>query len=481
MRRLVAVVAALLLGGGLLAAPTAAAQDAGSDQQQPKPPQGEPTKLEVAKTAYYSNSTGKAAPNAVVEGFPPGVVCIVVPQSCNETTEPVTGPIRENKPDEDQAPTAPAQPFVADGTLPAARDGGQPRYVSAVKFKLPPVPEGKELQSFTLRLTQDQPTYSTDSPLFRQVVLAALVGVQTEGDPDAVRKELMRVVNNPEQYPPGDTAPMRAEVCPALTKFEAGDNQAWEKRPERGKCLTGATGTRRELDDGSVVYDFDLTLAIEDIQSGDKKNFGLYFGPVAANNTAYGDKDPTDFAQLSVAGPEADSPPVAFIKYQEKTGVGAFTLGEDGGGGSNLDAAGSGETSSGATSSGFQSSSAPASGGMSSSGSSTSGGSSAEVFSGSAPAAESGGGAPEPQAADPAGSGQNGQTQQAAQQQLAGASNPYTPWWVWLLVPIGGAGMYLVSRSLTAEAVMAVERSGAMTRLIEQRHRDARMNGPTQV
>lgn len=474
VRRFLAGFAVVLLTLGLGAGLTTAA----AAQEQEEEP--EPTPLEFTQQAWYTNSIGKAVPNVLVETFPPQVLCLVVPPSCGPATEPVVEPLREEKNengvDEDNAPTLPAQPFVQEGTLPAGRFGGTPRYASALQFEIPETPEGKEIDQFVLRVRQDQPTYSTDSPLFLQVVLAVLRGIQDQ-HPEATLEELMVALNDPEQYPPADTAPMRVEACPAQSEWEAGGNQAWDQRPEFGNCLLGNEGERKELDDGSVVYDFDLSTAVRKIAEGDDPNQGFFLHAFAAANTSYGDKEPTDAAQLSMSGPDSDSAPVALITYKDESGDGTFTLGsQEGSDGTSDSSTGDSSFDGSGTTSSSPSGTSGSSGTTSSSGDEAF--SSAPAFETQSPPTEN---EPAPAVAAPESdqdSGGTGGDGEQAMAQQAGATVPVTPWYVWTLIPFGLAGMYMMSRALTAAPAVAAERKGAMSRLIEQRRQQGRPGAP---
>lgn len=49
------------------------------------------------------------------------------------------------------------------------------------------------------------------------------------------------------------------------------------------------------------------------------------------------------------------------------------------------------------------------------------------------------------------------------------ASDPRTPWWVWLIMPIGAAGIALLSKAATAEGGFPPTRRGAVSRLVQSR------------
>lgn len=460
-RRAIGLVGALLLALAALGGPNGAAvaQESGEPEQ---------TELELSKQAYWNNKSAKALPDIVTSEFPPGVVCIVIPDACGDDARDLTEDLRENKPEEDDQPEEPIGPTVQPGTLPTGRSGGVEKYNAAFTFALPDVPEGKEIASFTLVVNETQPTYTYSSPATRQAVLAALVGIQTE-DPEAAAAEMEKILQcDPEAecpYPPVDTTIMRVEACPILGGYEEGDAQAWEDRPEVD-CIFGTEGERQ--DDGS--WHFDLTMLAQSIAEGDVPNEGILLGPVSAENFAFGDKETTDNAQVSYSGIEdEEGAPYALVSLQEEMSTEAFTLDEGGEGSSDLDASG------GASSDGFDGGSSGNTGGQSGT----------ESFS-SAPAFESQDtAAPEQEAApEVAAPADDGGGQQAAAPEMQNAAQPGMYWQIWLLLPLGLAAMYVLSRSLTAEPALANERAGAMTRLIEQRRRasaDATSAGMVQV
>ncbi|MGH3442513.1 MAG: hypothetical protein ACRDUY_10840 [Nitriliruptorales bacterium] len=397
----------------------------------------EPTGLEIEKEAWFNNPEARALPDILVEEFPPGVLCIVAPGFCGEDAQQVTGIVDENRPKKEEAPALPVQP-VAPDSLPTSRHGGVDKYTSAFKFKLPPTPEGQELGRFTLVLHETGPSFAIDSPATRQAVLAALVGIQTE-DPAAALAEMQKIFENPDTYPPVDTALMQVQACLVTSEFKEGGGQHYDDRPAED-CVFGSTGERQE--DGS--WHFDVTLMAQAIERGELTNEGVHISPLSAANFAFGDPDTTDNAQTSFSGANTDTPPVALIEYVPAVGDDAFSLAPP----PALNEGGQGGTSSGQD---FFSG-AP------------------EFEEGTAPAPEvaPGGGATAPGPAV-------GQPQPVA---FAPEATVATPWWVWLSVPAGLGLMFLMARALTLEPAMATERAGAMTRLMERRRQEGVLARP---
>lgn len=249
---------------------------------------------------------------------------------------------------------------------------------------------------------------------------------------------------------------MRVEACPVIGEYEAGESKEWDTRPEVD-CIFGTEGQLQ--DDGTWL--FDLTMFAQSLEDGSVENNGLLLGPISADNFAFGDKDTTDNAQVSFAGIESEEgAPYALVTYQDEMSTEEFTLD-------------SGTPSGDSTGSSGGSDGAFASSPSSSSGSS--GGQSADVFSNQPSFGSQDTAAPAPEAAPevaaPSTDGGGGESVAAPQTQNAAQAGLY--WQIWLLLPIALAALYVLSRSLTAEPALAAERSGAMTRLIEQRRRAA--------
>jgi hypothetical protein len=441
---LVALLATVALALGLVGPVGALAQE--DDEE-------DTIALEVEREAYWTNSAADALPPILVSEFPPGVICIVAPEFCaglddlQEQLSDATGQdvdldaVREELLEAARDVHSPIQP-VQPETLPTGRLGGVPRFGAALVFDLPPTPEGQEIVRFELIFQEAQPTYAVDSPAFRQAVLAALVGVQ-EQHPEPAIEQFLRIVEDPETYPPADDAVMELEACPTTEDWEEGDNQEWDERPGID-CILGSTGTR--ADDGT--WRFDLTFAAQVWDDGALTNTGVFLGPLSAANLAFGDPDTSDNAQVSLAGGDSElGAPVAIIEYAEAMepfdfGDGPPTQGE-------FDAE--------------PMTAEPTNGDVF-------GQMDADHFDQPAEAAE-----PTPETAEaPEVADEEAQPQAVAAQQ----AQPTTPWYAWLALLAGMAGLVALSQALAADPALAAERKGAMSRLIEQR---AAAGGPDQT
>lgn len=417
------------LAGGPFA--TALAQQEGDDG--PGPDEAEP--LEIDKQAYYTHTLGEAAPPILTNEFPPQVVCLLVPDLCTEQLEPITQPgndlVQENQP-EDTIPALAPTGLAFPGDLPTSVLAGALRHEAALKFSLPEVPDNHEIDEFKVFLTETQPTFHTDSPAFRQTVLALLAFSQ--GDSSELQ-------NIPDEDLLATDEFTGVEACAITEPFEEGTSQGGEASPSSNddlNCIFGANGQRVVGSDGGDTYwVFDLTLTANAWLEGDIANEGILIRPIGAPNLAYGDPDLSTSQQVTFEGEpeEGDAEaqavaPAAVLTTSEKSDP--VVLG-------------------GTTQPPSSQPAAPAPAPRTPSGGT-------EVF-----------GSPEPMPADRGGSLPSSGTQQAAP---AAASDPVTSPVVWLLLPIFLGAMYLTSEALAAEAAPTVERSGAMTRLLRARRED---------
>lgn len=381
----------------------------------------EMVELEVLKQAYFTTTAGRGAPNTVTSEFPPGVVCIVQPQLCPEELNPVREPVGgalgslEEGPEEPNTPLGPAA-AVQPGTLPVGVQAGETRYTSALQVAVPAVPAGEEFGGFVLRLNQDDTqSFHTSSPMFRQAILAALASYQQGG---FAQDEFEKALG--EEPVSGQILGM--EACPIVgEEFAAGENQAEEATPEVD-CILGANGT---FDDEANTWSFDLTFAAEAWSDGSLPNLGILLRPASAPNLAYGDKDFTSSSRVVLTTAVVTG---AVETQPEREAPAPFTPAP-----SNNNSTPTQNFSSGtggiAPSTIVQPDVAP------------------EV-------------ADEPVQEQP-------QTENVAVPFLP--EEPGSAWWIWLLVPVFLAGMYLTAQSLTSEAVLAgAGREGAMSRLIAQ-------------
>lgn len=411
-------------------------------QEEPQAPE-EMEQAETERAAYYQAPAERILPSTLVSEFPPGVVCIVQPDLCPESLEPVTTPVEDGlgAVQEGEAAAEPEAAPLPPDSLPVSATGGQPDYRSAIQFTLPTVPEGQQVDSFKVYLTQTDPSYSGSSPAFRQAVLAALTCART-CDEDQFQKIT--------ETSPAEEKPLDVEVCPIASgaEWQEGDAQKDAKLPE-ADCLFGANGTR--IDGETVLWEFDLTFALQGLTEGQFQYNGFLIRPANLPNLAFGDPD-TSFNKQVVFTREVG---YTLETSEAPAPVATLDLGDSSGGFS----------SAGGSGGGF--SSAPSGGSSSSDVFAAPGGqTSDEAAAAPEVAAPATGEAAPP--APAAGTAQD--TTLAAGE----APAPASAWWVWGLVPMFLGGMYLVSQSLMAAPVLAdPERAGAMTRLIEKRRQAA--------
>jgi hypothetical protein len=305
---------------------------------------------------------------------------------------------------------------VEPGTLPVGMIGGATRYVSALRFELPSIPQNALVEKFDLVLNESSFTFSIESPAFRAAVLAGLSQYPNQ-NPAALQAFLQGVAGgNPAL---AAFEPTGIEACLVRSPFAAGASQDPAQRPQ-ADCLIGATGKR---DMAAGTWTFDIAAIVQEWVDG-APNEGIYFGPLGAQNVAYGDPDPSTNFQISLkTAPAADGTgPRAVVATGEKppelTDLGitdSGVLGESLGDGpvASVDTFGS-------------------------------------PLGTTAPVTDTGA------VAQPA-------------SERRSLPDPSSPWWLWLLVPIGVAGCYALAQALDATPEVASRRAGAMTRLVEAR------------
>lgn len=329
-------------------------------------------------------------------------------------------------------PPPPENPTVPPNTLPAGMQNAEHQYRSAIKFDLSSVPAGAQVDSFTIVLHENSST-------------GTVTGL---------------------------------EACAFTEDFAEGGNQDMNEDLPEFSCVFSADGVQPEEDDPDTDQDetaqwiFDMPDTAQSWVSDDPErgidNHGLVIQYVPPPNLDVGEPDPTQSSgRIFFDGPETDNPPVATIQYTEGSGEDEQTGTVD------LEPAEPPASDSGDTSGD--------SGGVAQTSDSSGGGGGDGFGFASSPQFESEPSqsqpAPEvaqepaPEVAEPEGSGGDAQDTAAAPQTEPVAVT--TPWYVWALVPIGLAALYVLSRSLTAEPQIAVEREGVMTRLIERRRAEA--------
>lgn len=402
----------------------------------------EPEEVEVAidQQALLAYPANDVIPDTLLSAFPPQVVCVVFPQACPEELQPVREPIAGALGEVDaNEQTLPIQLASPDG-ITIAYLGGTPRYATAAAFELPNIPEGHEFDQFVVEFQQTDPSYSFASPAFRRAVMAA---VQTVGsqNPETFVEQLSKLQEEaPIEEPllgieacpltqpmPEDAAPPQSAPISSIST----ENADGEQVPAID-CLYGANG---QFEEGT--WSFDLSSAAKAWSDGTLQNHGILLRPTGAPNLAFGDPDTSTNAQVVL---DASQPASATVSSSEPAPPVA-TLGS-------MD-----------PTSGSMGSTAPRESTISSPPSSQMG-NPGPIGGDSAPAAE---------VAAPETSTSQGQAEQpSVALDATPASTPSTPWYVWMLVPVFGAGMWLVSRSLTEELVVAgARRGGALTRLVE--------------
>jgi hypothetical protein len=382
---------------------------------------GAATPLKVTKEAFYTFRISGGLPPVLTKQFPPSPVCLVAPaQVCGPEVDALkaalglSGAVPVPDIPDYQIP----QP-VAPGTLPVGMIGGGTRYVSALQFDLPAVPKDALIEKFDLVLNADDVTFSIESPAFRGAVLAAL-SQYPEQRPEVLQAYFEGLVGgNPALT---NFEPTGIEACLIRTTFVAGPSQDSANRPQ-ADCLVGATGTR---DAAAGTWTFDIAPIVQAWVDG-APNEGIYLGPLGAQNVAYGDPDPSTNFQVSLTtGTDPATAPRAIVATGEKPPeFGDVATGDSGGV--------LGDSLAGPVDN-VSTFGAPL-------------GSAATVGSvNTAPGAS-----PVP----------------ASKQRTL--PDPSTPWWLWLLVPLGVAGCYALAQALDATPEAATRRAGAMTRLVEAR------------
>ncbi|MBW3561521.1 MAG: DNRLRE domain-containing protein [Actinobacteria bacterium] len=322
----------------------------------------------------------------------------------------------------DQSPP-PANPTVPPDTLPAGMQNAEHQYRSAIKFDVSTVPAGAQVDSFTIALHENSSS-------------GTVTGL---------------------------------EACAFTADFAEGGNQNMKDLPEFS-CIFSAQGQKAEEDDPNTEQDetafwiFDMADTAQswltDPTEGGIQNHGLVIQYIPPPNLQVGEPDPTQSSgRIFFDGPESETPPVATIEYTVGSGEqdsGTVEL-EPAAPPAQSDSSSSGGTDDSSSGSGVGFASSPQ---FESQPSQSQPG--PEIAQEPAPeVADDSGGEPAPETAEPAAA--------PASQQVPVT----TPAYVWALIPIGFAALYVLSRSLTAEPQVAVEREGVMTRLIERRRAEA--------
>ena len=237
------------------------------------------------RQAYFTAPATTALPQVLVHEFPPGVVCIVVPQACPEGLQQIKTALGINpgipipaSPDY-QAP----QP-VLPNTLPIGMLGGKPRYTSYLKFEPPKIAADQKVDRFDLVLGQDQLSFAMESPAFRAAVLTALATYEAQS-PDPIQAFLTSLAD--QSTPILTPNPTGIEACLVTKPWKDGASQDAAAAPKTD-CLYGTTGV---FDPAAKTWTFDLSSVAQAWVDGAYPNEGIYLGPIGAPNVAYGDPD----------------------------------------------------------------------------------------------------------------------------------------------------------------------------------------------
>lgn len=318
----------------------------------------------------------------------------------------------------------PANPTVPPDTLPAGMQNAEHQYRSAIKFDLSAIPAGAQVDSFTVALHENSSS-------------GTVTGL---------------------------------EACAFTGDFAEGGNQDMNDMPEFS-CIFSAQGAKAEEDDPDTERDetaywlFEMPDTaqswLKDPADGGIENHGLVIQYIPPPNLQIGEPDPTKSSgRIFFDGPETETPPTATITYtvgsgeQDTSNVELEPVAPPAQDQGSSTGSGDSSTASGSSGSGggFGFASSPQFESQPSQSQPT-------VEQEPAPevAAPGDGGEPAPETAEPVAA--------PASQQVPVT----TPAYVWALIPIGLAALYALSRSLTAEPQIAVEREGVMTRLIERR------------
>ena len=267
--------------------------------------------LTIDSQALYAFAPTDALPRLLVSEVPPGVICVVEPTVCPEELDPITKQLLTPLLGELLADAEPLPvELVPPGEIAVSLFAGSHRYMSAIKFALPAVPPGEQVDSFVITFDESQPTYGLSSPLFRQMVLAAVAQVgDTDSAPDIFLEELQKgLANEDDRFPPVDPSTrLGVEVCPLTARFKPStllfaDSDKDIPRDASGEfavdCLRGANGAYDEV---AGTWSFDLTLAAQAWADGTLPNHGVLFRNQDAENLAFGDPDLSSFFQTVLA------------------------------------------------------------------------------------------------------------------------------------------------------------------------------------
>lgn len=415
--------------------------------------------FEVTDLTLYASSLADVVPETLRTGIPPAVVCVLASELCPEQLDPIRNAASElfNR----LLDSVPAEPFhpVPPDTAAVSVLAGVDRYQSALRFELPDIPADEEFTTFEVRFGTTFPSYDVNSPAFRRIVLGLFSSLGQDNDPGPFFEGLQEGLT--------DTTPIEInedilgiEACPFTTAFEPGGPPAAQSAEEdlprdeefdevEVDCLLGSSGL---LDEETGEWVFDLTFAATAWQEGELDNLGILLRPTGVNNLAFGDPDITTSGQINLDADEVEitfasaEPPPPIEGFDDDLGGFDDGLSDDGFADDGFD-------------DGFEDGFA-LDDGFDDAGSLDSGQALGGPTAVDGPSVADGATAEQPVASDAQ------QQPQVIAQPARG--EPIDPWWLWLLVPLFGAGGYLVAAPLLAPTTAggATAAPGAMTRLL---------------
>lgn len=274
---------------------------------QPMTADAEEVELEVDYSTLFAFPVTDAVPNTLTSEFPPGVVCVLVPEACPEELEDLTDLLGDLIDTIDRnAQALPVQPVPPD-SLAIGLFGGADRYMSGLRFELPPIPPGHEIEQFVVTFEETQPTYALDSPAFEQLVLAVIQFAGSQ-DPAIFAEELEKMLDT-EAYPPLDSSTrLGIEVCPFTSEFRpspapnalSDDLIPRDPADVTGYALDCLRGDNGGYDEAGGTWSFDLTIAAQAWADGTLPNRGVLFQMQSARNLAFGDPATTSHHQTTL-------------------------------------------------------------------------------------------------------------------------------------------------------------------------------------
>ncbi|MFA5890363.1 MAG: hypothetical protein WDA27_05370 [Actinomycetota bacterium] len=255
-----------------------------------------PKAAAISKQAWYTAKTSNAFPAVIFHEFPPGLMCLVGPEACNDQANAVTQPV-EDAMVGISIPGGPVQP-VAPATIPVGLLGGKLRYATVMKIDTEPLPENFAIDRFDLVLHEDGAAYAMESPAFRSLVRTLIGQYVDEPSYEPFQAFFESIVAQKTAL--ASVEPTGVEACAVTGSWTEGDNQDAAGLPER-ECAFGSNGVKAA--DGS--WTFDLSVMARAWADGTIPNQGVYLGPITAQNLEYGDPDYSTNFLLSFGSKDA--------------------------------------------------------------------------------------------------------------------------------------------------------------------------------